>query len=117
MEYEELSRAKPSESSESIRERVNKTRLVQQKRFAGTGISCNARITPATIHEFCRMTDEASKVLQMAFDRLKLSGRAYDRIVKVSRTVADLDGDEIISSQHIMEAIHYRTLDREYWHN
>ena len=117
VEYEELSRAKPSESSESIRERVNKTRLVQQKRFAGTGISCNARITPATIHEFCRMTDEASKVLQMAFDRLKLSGRAYDRIVKVSRTVADLDGDEIISSQHIMEAIHYRTLDREYWHN
>ena len=63
------------------------------------------------------MTDDASRVLQMAFDRLKLSGRAYDRIVKVSRTVADLDGEEIISSQHIMEAIRYRTLDREYWRN
>ncbi len=117
VEYKELSRSTPSESSSSIRERVNKARLVQQQRFAGTGISCNARITPATLHEFCRMTDDASKVLQMAFDRLKLSGRAYDRIVKVARTVADLDGDEVISSQHIMEAIRYRTLDREYWRN
>ena len=117
VEYKELSRAKPSESSKSIRERVNKARLIQQERFAGTGITCNARITPATIHEFCRMTDDASRVLQMAFDRLKLSGRAYDRIVKVSRTVADLSGSEIISSDHVMEAIRYRTLDREYWRN
>ncbi len=117
VEYKALSRAKPSESSKSIRERVNKARLIQQERFAGTGITCNARITPATIHEFCRMTDDASRVLQMAFDRLKLSGRAYDRIVKVSRTVADLSGSEIISSDHVMEAIRYRTLDREYWRN
>lgn len=117
VEYKELSRAKPSESSKSIRKRVNKARLIQQERFAGTGITCNARITPATIHEFCRMTDDASRVLQMAFDRLKLSGRAYDRIVKVSRTVADLSGSEIISSDHVMEAIRYRTLDREYWRN
>lgn len=117
VEYKELSRNSPSESSQSIRERVNKARLIQQQRFSGTGISCNARITPATLHEFCRMTDDASRVLQMAFDRLKLSGRAYDRIVKVSRTVADLDGEETINSQHIMEAIRYRTLDREYWRN
>ena len=117
VEYEQLSRSTPSESSERIRERVNKTRLMQQQRFEGTGISCNARITPAMLHTFCRMTDDASRVLQLAFDRLKLSGRAYDRIVKVARTVADLDGAEIISSQHIMESIHYRTLDREYWHN
>ncbi len=117
VEYDELSRSTPSESSRSIRERVNKARSIQQQRFEGTGISCNARITPATLHRFCRMTDDASRVLQMAFDRLKLSGRAYDRIVKVSRTVADLDGEEIISSQHIMEAIRYRTLDREYWRN
>lgn len=117
VEYKELSRPSPSESSLSIRERVNKARLMQQERFGDTGIHCNARITPATLHEFCRMTDDASKVLQMSFDRLKLSGRAYDRIVKVARTVADLDGEEIISSQHIMEAIHYRTLDREYWSN
>ena len=117
VEYKELSRNSPSESSQSIRERVNKARLIQQQRFSETGISCNARITPATLHEFCRMTDDASRVLQMAFDRLKLSGRAYDRIVKVSRTVADLDGEETINSQHIMEAIRYRTLDREYWRN
>lgn len=117
VEYKELSRSTPSESSRSIRERVNKARLIQQQRFTGTGISCNARITPATLHEFCRMTDDASRVLQMAFDRLKLSGRAYDRIVKVARTVADLDAEEIIGSPHIMEAIRYRTLDREYWRN
>ena len=117
VEYKELSRSTPSESSQSIRERVNKARLIQQQRFSGTGISCNARITPATLHEFCRMTDDASRVLQMAFDRLKLSGRAYDRIVKVARTVADLDAEEIIGSPHIMEAIRYRTLDREYWRN
>ena len=117
VEYKELSRVSPSESSEEIRKRVNKARLIQQKRFEGTGINCNARITPATLHGFCPMTEDASRVLQMSFDRLKLSGRAYDRIVKVARTVADLDGEEIISSQHIMEAIHYRTLDREYWRN
>ena len=117
VEYDELSRPSPSENSERIRERVNQARLIQQKRFAGTGIKCNSRITPAQLHEFCRMTDEASRVLQMAFDRLKLSGRAYDRIVKVARTVADLDGRDIIDSQQVMEAIRYRTLDREYWNN
>ena len=117
VEYKELSDSRPSESSQRIKERVNKARRVQQERFAGTGIRCNARITPATLHEFCRMTDDASRVLQMAFDRLKMSGRAYDRIVKVSRTVADLDGEDVISSQHVMEAIRYRTLDREYWRN
>ena len=117
VEYKELSRVSPSESSDEIRKRVNQARRIQQQRFGDSGISCNARITPATLHEFCPMTEDASKVLQMAFDRLKLSGRAYDRIVKVARTVADLDGDEIIQSQHVMEAIHYRTLDREYWRN
>ena len=117
VEYKELSRVSPSESSDEIRKRVNGARQLQQQRFGGTGISCNARITPAALHEFCPMTDDASKVLQMAFDRLKLSGRAYDRIVKVARTVADLDGEETIQSQHVMEAIHYRTLDREYWRN
>jgi Mg chelatase-related protein len=117
VEYKDLSRSTPSESSAEIRKRVDKARLIQQKRFGGTGISSNARITPAKLHEFCPMTDEASRVLQMSFDRLKLSGRAYDRIVKVARTVADLEGEERISAAHIMEAIHYRTLDREYWNN
>ena len=117
VDYESLSRSAPSESSEEIRKRVDNARLIQLQRFGDSGISCNARITPAKLHEFCRMTDEASHVLQMSFNRLKLSARAYDRIVKVARTVADLDGEEIISSAHIMEAIHYRTLDREYWNN
>ena len=117
VEYKDLSQATPSESSAAIRERVNRARQLQLERFGGSGISCNARIVPAKLHEFCRMTQEASRILQMSFDRLKLSGRAYDRIVKVARTVADLEGEDVISTAHIMEAIHYRTLDREYWNN
>lgn len=117
VEYAELSQVSPSESSYDIRKRVNQARLLQQQRFEGSGIHCNARITPARLHEFCRMTEDASKVLQMAFDRLNLSGRAYDRIVKVARTIADLAGEEIISSHHILESIRYRTLDRDYWRN
>lgn len=117
VDYEELSRSAPSESSEEIRKRVNAARKIQHERFANKGIACNARITPSLLHETCPMTDDASRLLQMAFDRLKLSGRAYDRILKVARTVADLDGSETIGSTHISEAIQFRTLDRNYWNN
>lgn len=115
--YSELSRSAPSESSAEIRKRVNAARKIQQQRFEGTEISCNARITPAMLHETCQMTDDASRLLKMAFDRLNLSGRAYDRIMKVARTVADLDGSEKIDSPHISEAVQYRSLDRNYWNN
>ena len=117
VDYEELARTSPSESSAAIRERVNAARRVQQQRFDGRGIRCNARITPSLLHSVCPTTDEAARLLQMAFDRLKLSGRAYDRILKVARTVADLDGCEVIDSAHISEAIQFRTLDRQYWNN
>lgn len=115
--YSELSRSAPSESSAEIRKRVNAARKIQQQRFEGTEISCNARITSAMLHETCQMTDDASRLLKMAFDRLNLSGRAYDRIMKVARTVADLDGSEKIDSPHISEAVQYRSLDRNYWNN
>ena len=69
------------------------------------------------LHETCPMTDEASRLLQMAFDRLNLSGRAYDRIMKVARTIADLDSSEKIESAHISEAVQFRSLDRNYWNN
>ncbi|MDD6396196.1 MAG: YifB family Mg chelatase-like AAA ATPase [Firmicutes bacterium] len=117
VDYSELSQSAPSESSAEIRKRVNAARKLQQARFEGTGIACNARITPSLLHKVCPMTDEASRLLQMAFDRLKLSGRAYDRIMKVARTVADLDNSETIDSVHISEAVQFRTLDRNYWNN
>ncbi|MBQ1413834.1 MAG: YifB family Mg chelatase-like AAA ATPase [Clostridia bacterium] len=115
VDYSDLSRATPSECSALIKQRVDAARGRQQERFAGTGISCNARITPELFHQACVLTDDASRLLKLAFDRMHLSGRAYDRIVKVARTIADLDGSDVISSPHISEAVQYRSLDREYW--
>lgn len=113
--YEQLSQKKPAESSEQIRARVNAAREIQKQRFVNSGVKCNARLTPKLIREHCELTEEASKILQMAFDRLGMSGRAYDRLVKISRTIADLDGEEKIGSAHVSEALHYRSLDRKYW--
>lgn len=121
VEYTDLSRATPSESSASIKQRVNAARRIQQERFARKSaagkITCNARITSDIFHEVCVMTDEASRLLQMAFDRMHMSGRAYDRIVKVARTIADLDGSDRIGEPHISEAVQFRSLDRTYWNN
>ncbi len=103
------------ETSAQIRERVNVAREIQQKRYAGTGITCNARITPKMLSEYCPLDAEAKQLLQQAFEALGMSGRAYDRILKVSRTIADLEGAEIISSDHIAQALQYRSLDRKYF--
>lgn len=115
VDYTALSLNTKEETSAEIRERVNKARLIQQKRYEGTGITCNARLTPKLAKIYCRMTDEAEKYLQMSFDKLGLSARAYDRILKVSRTVADLEGNDIIEKRHIFTAISFRSLDRKYW--
>lgn len=103
------------EPSFVIRERVNKARQIQQERYRGTGISCNAKLTASMLKEYCRMTDEASEILKDAFDNLGMSARAYDRILKVARTIADLEGMEIIDLVHIAQAIQFRSLDRKYW--
>ena len=116
VDYDELSgRAKDGEPSEKIKERVNAARLIQHKRFEGTGITSNARITSALLHKVCVMSDEAETVLKKAFDKLRLSARAYDRVLKVARTIADLDKSEIIEAPHILEAVQYRALDKKYW--
>ncbi len=115
VDYAALSSTAKEETSAQIRERVNKARLIQQKRYEGTGITCNARLTPKLAKVYCKMTDDAEKYLQMSFDKLGLSARAYDRILKVARTVAVLDGGEIIDKQHIFTAISFRSLDRKYW--
>ena len=115
VEYEHLASSAPAESSAAIRARVQAARELQQERLRAVGVSCNARIPSGKLHDFCAMTDGASAFLRSAFDHLGLSARAYDRVVKVARTVADLDGSELIETAHIAEAVQYRSLDRKYW--
>ena len=115
VEFADLSSTAKEESSASIRERVQKARDIQNERFKSTSITCNARITSDILHEVCPVTDEASKLLENVFDRLGLSARAYDRILKVARTVADMDGAKVIDKKHIAMAVQYRSLDRKYW--
>lgn len=103
------------EDSASIRERVIGARERQLKRFAGEGIYSNASMTPRQIRLYCRIDAQSEHLLEMAMTRLGLSARAYDRILKVSRTIADLEGRDEISAPHVAEAVGYRSLDRTYW--
>ena len=115
VEFAHLSSTKKEESSASIRKRIQAAREIQTERFRGTGITCNARITSSKLHEFCPLDDEANSFLCGVFDVMGLSARAYDRILKVSRTIADLDSSEVIKKRHISQAVQYRSLDRKYW--
>lgn len=115
VEYASLKSTVKEETSETVRERVNRAREIQNIRYAGTGITCNARIQPGRLAEFCPLTTEAEALLKASFDRLGLSARAYDRILKVSRTIADLQGSDVIGVSHIAQAIQFRSLDRKYW--
>ena len=115
VEFEQLTSKHDSECSADIRARVNAARAIQIKRFEGTGITCNARIPGGQLQQWCALTDAAQALLKNAFDRMGLSARAYDRLVKVARTIADLDRAECIDTQHVAEAIQYRSLDRKYW--
>lgn len=115
VEYADLSSKTPEESSAEIKKRVNRARTIQLERFENTGVSCNARITAADFHKVCAVTNDADVLLKNAFDKLGLSARAYDRILKVSRTIADLEGSEVILGDHVAEAVQYRSLDRKYW--
>lgn len=115
VDYAALSNNKPAETSAEIRARVNAARKIQQERYRGTGINCNARLTPALLRKYCVMTDDAKEQLQLSFEKLGLSARAYDRILKVARTIADLEGVEVIDRAQIYSAIRFRSLDRKYW--
>lgn len=115
VEFDQLASPIKEESSEAIRQRVNAARKIQNERFRGTGISCNARIRTDLLRDFCRLSENGRSLLRNAFDRLGLSARAYDRILKVCRTIADLDSSETIESAHVAEAVQYRSLDRKYW--
>ncbi len=115
VDYTALSDKAPAETSAEIRSRVNRARKIQQQRYRGTGIACNAELTPALLKKYCVLTSDAAEVLKNSFDKLGLSARAYDRILKVARTIADLSGQEMIQKENIFSAIRFRTLDRKYW--
>ena len=104
-----------AEDSAMIRLRVMNARERQRERFEGDGIFSNAAMTPRLIRRYCRIDAESETMLERAMMRLGLSARAYDRILKVSRTIADLEGSSEIMSAHVSEAVHYRSLDRTYW--
>lgn len=113
--YQELSSSIPAESSSQIKERINKARAVQRERFQNEGILCNAQMNHKQVHKFCILGKEEGELLKMAMTELHFSARAYDKILKVSRTVADLAGSEDIKTEHLSEAIQYRSLDRDFF--
>ena len=115
VKFDELSSNEKSESSATIRARVNHQRKLQLERFKGTSITCNARITTDKLHEFCPLDDTATAIMKRSFDAMGLSARAYDRILKIARTIADMDNSEVIKRDHIFEAIQFRNLDKKYW--
>jgi magnesium chelatase family protein len=116
VEYRDLSNKKGGESSASIRERVVRARAVQEQRFVKHKIFCNAQMSSAAIKKYCELSSESQSILNTAMEKLGLSARAYHRILKVARTIADLEGTELIKTPHILEAIQYRSLDRAYTH-
>lgn len=115
VDFSQLTSGEKGESSATIRARVNKARKIQLDRYQNTGIFCNSGLTPGLMQTACPVTDKGMQLLKNAFDRLGLSARGYNRILKVARTIADLDGEEVIDAQHISEAVQFRTLDRKYW--
>jgi magnesium chelatase family protein len=115
VEYEELTGKAQGETSAQIRARVEKCRKLQQERYKGTGINCNARLSSTMIAKYCVLTESATTVLKSAFERLGMSARSYDRVLKIARTIADLDGAKLIDVKHITQAIQFRSLDRKYW--
>ncbi len=114
--YEQLKDTTPGESSAVMRERVLKARAIQNERFRRSKlVHCNAQMNSKMVRQYCALDSECDKLLEFTMTKLGLSARAYDRILKVARTIADLDGSENIQKQHLLEAISYRSLDRNSW--
>ncbi|MEG1633003.1 MAG: YifB family Mg chelatase-like AAA ATPase [Oscillospiraceae bacterium] len=111
LEYEELAGKRSSESSQDIKKRVDSARNVQRGRFSGREFDCNAYMEPADMERFCALSPECSTLMERAFKAMALTGRSYDRILRVARTIADMDGSETIAERHLAEAIQYRTYD------
>lgn len=112
--YDDLQDETLAEPSEVVRERVNRAREIQYERLSAKGRNCNAQMTPADIKKFCKLDSDSLRLLKDSFEKLNLSARAYNRILKVARTIADLEGAQNISVKHIAESLQYRMLDRKY---
>lgn len=117
VKYEKLQGTENIETSQKIKERVDKARKIQQNRYKELKIHSNSQLTPILIEKYCKLGEKEKLILKKAFDTLGLSARAYGRILKVARTIADLDEKENIEISHITEAIQYRNLDKKYWKN
>jgi len=116
VKFREMSSAQPGESSSLIRERVVRARQLQQQRFAAKSrASCNARMSARDLKSWCNLDEATMELIKFAMSDLNLSARAYDRIIKVARTIADLAGADHIGPEHISEAIQFRSLDRQLW--
>ena len=115
IKYKKISSTERIETSKEIRKRVNKARRIQQERYKELNIFSNSELTPKLLDRFCKLDFKGKMLLQNAFEKLGLSGRAYGRILKVARSIADLEESENIKQEHIAEAIQYRNLDRKYW--
>ena len=115
VDFENLSSKTVPESSSEIRKRVNKARKIQVDRYKSLSIKSNANLPSHLIKEVCNTTDRADAVLKKAFEKMQLSARGYDKILKIARTIADLDDCADVDAKHIAEAVQYRSLDRKYW--
>ncbi|PYJ55752.1 MAG: magnesium chelatase, partial [Verrucomicrobia bacterium] len=114
--YRDVASERAEENSAAIRERIMRARQLQQKRFRNDAkVNCNARMATRQLKEHCKLNQDSQELIRVAMNELHLSARAYDRILKVSRTIADLDGKSDISPEHVSEAIQYRTFDRTLW--
>lgn len=117
VKYKKLDSTENIETSKDIKQRVDKARKIQQDRYKEEKIYSNSGLTPKLIEKYCKLDKQGREILQAAFEKLGLSARAYGRILKVARTIADLDEKENIEQKHIAEAIQYRSLDKKYWSN
>lgn len=113
--YSDITSNKPGESSAAIRERVDEARRIQRERYKKDGIICNAQLSARLAKKYCVPDENGQRLMRQAYERLNLSARAYNRIMKVARTIADLSGGGDITYEHIAEAIQYRTVDKKYW--
>lgn len=113
--YEDLTSRERGESSESIRKRVENARRIQRERYKDDGIMFNSQLNTPLVRKHCRMEADAEDLLHTAYDKLKLSARAYSRVIKVARTIADMDGEATILKKHVLEAVQYRGLEEKYW--